>query len=101
MMKEFDLIRDYFTWIIEDSSVELGMGDDAALFTLEDVHPHDISTIIDSRGIAIRAGHHCAQPLMDRFDVAATARVSFGMYNSKGDVDALIEALAYVKDIFG
>jgi len=70
-------------------------------FTLEDVHPHDIGTIIDSRGVAVRAGHHCAQPLMDRFDIAATARASFGMYNTIDDVDVLVEALVYAKGIFG
>ncbi len=70
-------------------------------FTLEDVHPHDIGTIIDSRGVAVRAGHHCAQPLMDRFDIAATARASFGMYNTTDDVDVLAEALIYAKGIFG
>ena len=70
-------------------------------FTIEGVHPHDISTIIDSHGVAVRAGHHCAQPLMDRFDLAATARASLGMYNNKSDIDQLVEALEFAKDIFG
>ena len=69
-------------------------------FTLDNVHPHDIGTIIDSRGVAVRAGHHCAQPLMDRFNITATARISFGMYNNKSDVDALVDALHYAKEIF-
>jgi len=69
-------------------------------FTMENVHPHDISTIIDSRGVAVRAGHHCAQPLMDRFDLAATARASLGMYNNKADIDQLVDALNMAKDIF-
>ena len=69
-------------------------------FTLDKVHPHDIGTIIDSRGVAVRAGHHCAQPLMDWFEITATARASFGMYSNKDDVDALIEGLVYAKDIF-
>ena len=69
-------------------------------FTIEGVHPHDIGTIIDARGVAIRAGHHCAQPLMDRFGLAATARASFGMYNKKEDVDVLVDALLYAKEIF-
>lgn len=69
-------------------------------FTIEGVHPHDISTIIDSHGVAVRAGHHCAQPLMDRFDLAATARASLGMYNNKSDIDQLVEALEFAKDIF-
>ena len=69
-------------------------------FTIEGVHPHDISTIIDSHGVAVRAGHHCAQPLMDRFDLAATARASLGMYNNKSDIDQLVQALEFAKDIF-
>ena len=69
-------------------------------FTIEGVHPHDISTIIDSHGVAVRAGHHCAQPLMDRFDLAATARASLGMYNNKSDIYQLVEALEFAKDIF-
>ena len=69
-------------------------------FTIEGVHPHDISTIIDSHGVAVRAVHHCAQPLMDRFDLAATARASLGMYNNKSDIDQLVEALEFAKDIF-
>ena len=69
-------------------------------FTIEGVHPHDISTIIDSHGVAVRAGHHCAQPLMDRFKLAATARASLGMYNNKSDIDQLVEALEFAKDIF-
>ena len=69
-------------------------------FVLECAHPHDIGTIIDSRGVAIRAGHHCAQPLMERFGVAATARASFGMYNKKEDIDVLVDALLYAKEIF-
>jgi cysteine desulfurase/selenocysteine lyase len=70
-------------------------------FTLDGAHPHDIATIIDSRGVAVRAGHHCAQPLMERCNVAATARASFAMYNRIEDVDALVDALKTVKDIFG
>ncbi|MDC0190168.1 cysteine desulfurase [Rhodospirillales bacterium] len=69
-------------------------------FTLDKVHPHDIGTIIDSRGVSVRAGHHCAQPLMDWLGIAATTRASFGMYNNKNDVDALVEGLNYVKEIF-
>ena len=69
-------------------------------FTIDDVHPHDISTIVDSRGVAVRAGHHCAQPLMDRFNIAATTRASLGMYNNKADIDQLVDALNYAKDIF-
>lgn len=70
-------------------------------FTLDGAHPHDISTIIDSKGVAIRAGHHCAQPLMDRCGIPACARASFAMYNRIEDVDVLVDSLQTVKDIFG
>jgi len=70
-------------------------------FTMGDAHPHDISTILDSRGVAIRAGHHCAQLVMQHFGISATARASFYLYNSRDDVDRLVEGLASVKDIFG
>ena len=70
-------------------------------FTLGDAHPHDISTILDTEGIAVRAGHHCAQLVMKHFGIAATARASFYLYNTKDDVDRLIEGLAVVGDIFG
>jgi cysteine desulfurase/selenocysteine lyase len=69
-------------------------------FTLADVHPHDLATILDGEGVCIRAGHHCAQPLMRRLDVPATARASFYVYSEPGDVDALVEALAKARDIF-
>lgn len=70
-------------------------------FTLGDAHPHDISTILDQDGIAVRAGHHCAQLVMEHFDVAATARASFYLYNTKDDVDRLVEGLGKVQEIFG
>jgi cysteine desulfurase/selenocysteine lyase len=70
-------------------------------FTLEGVHPHDIGTILDQEGIAIRTGHHCAQPLMMRFNVPATGRASFGMYNTKAEADALVEGLHKVIEVFG
>jgi len=69
-------------------------------FTLGDAHPHDISTILDSDGIAVRAGHHCAQLVMKHFGVSATARASFYLYNTKDDVDRLVEGLAQVSSIF-
>ncbi len=62
-------------------------------FTVDNVHPHDISTILDSEGVAIRAGHHCAQPLMRTLQVQSTARASFYLYNDKQDVEALAKAL--------
>jgi cysteine desulfurase/selenocysteine lyase len=70
-------------------------------FVVDHVHPHDVATVLDASGVAIRGGHHCAQPLMRRLGVAATARVSFGLYNSRDDVDALITALAEVGELFG
>ena len=70
-------------------------------FVLENAHPHDIGTVLDESGVAVRAGHHCAQPLMDRFGIAGTARASFGLYNGFDDVDALVDGLRRVKEIFG
>ncbi len=69
-------------------------------FNIDGVHPHDVSTIIDRSGVAVRAGHHCAQPLMDRLGVTATCRASFAMYNTKAEVDALAEALAKAHEFF-
>ncbi len=69
-------------------------------FTLEGVHPHDIGTILDQQGIAIRAGHHCAQPVMDRFQVPATARASFAFYNTKAEVDSLVDGVRTVMEVF-
>lgn len=70
-------------------------------FVMEHAHPHDIGTILDRQGIAVRAGHHCAQPIMDRFGIPGTARASFGVYNDKDDVDRLVDGLKKVMDIFG
>ena len=70
-------------------------------FGIDGLHPHDISTIIDRSGVAVRAGHHCAQPLMERLGVTATCRASFAMYNTKAEVDALAEALIKARDFFG
>ena len=70
-------------------------------FTMDRAHPHDIGTIVDRAGVAVRAGHHCAFPVMERFDVGATARASFGLYNMKSEVDRLVEALDEVAEIFG
>ncbi|SET34795.1 cysteine desulfurase /L-selenocysteine selenide-lyase (L-alanine-forming) [Oceanobacillus limi] len=70
-------------------------------FNLDDVHPHDVATALDSFGIAVRAGHHCCQPLMKWLDVAATARASFYMYNTEEDVDQLVDGLLKTKEFFG
>ena len=69
-------------------------------FNYADVHPHDLSTALDLEGIAIRAGHHCAQPLMRRLDVPATARASFYFYNTKEEIDVLARALEKTKEFF-
>jgi cysteine desulfurase/selenocysteine lyase len=70
-------------------------------FSLPDVHPHDLSQLLDEEGVAIRSGHHCAQPLMRRLGVAATARASFYLYNTDEEVDALVEALVGAREFFG
>lgn len=70
-------------------------------FGIDDVHPHDIGTILDQNGVAIRAGHHCTQPLMKRLGVPATARASFAFYNTEADVDALVNGITAVQEIFG
>ncbi|STY44272.1 Probable cysteine desulfurase [Listeria grayi] len=69
-------------------------------FNLEGVHPHDLATILDEEGIAVRAGHHCAQPLMKWLEVSSTARASFYIYNTKEEVDAFIKALQLTKEYF-
>ena len=70
-------------------------------FVMDCAHPHDIGTILDAEGVAIRTGHHCTQPLMDRFDIPATARASVSFYNTKADIDALIVAVDRVSELFG
>ncbi len=70
-------------------------------FTLEGVHPHDVAQILDGKGIAVRAGHHCAQPLHEKFGITATTRASFYLYNLKEEVDLLIEGIYHVKKVFG
>ncbi len=70
-------------------------------FVVEGVHPHDVGTILDQEGIAVRTGHHCAQPVMDRFGVPATVRASLALYNTKADVDALVKGLKRVREVFG
>ena len=69
-------------------------------FVVEGVHPHDVGTILDQEGVAVRTGHHCAQPVMDRFGVPSTVRASLGMYNGRDDIDALVGGLERVKEIF-
>jgi len=70
-------------------------------FTMDNIHPHDIGTILDREGIAVRTGHHCAQPVMQRFGIPATVRASFGLYNMRQDVDALVKGIHKVNEVLG
>ena len=81
----------------------IGTADDKASilsFVMSGVHPHDIGTIVDGEGVAIRTGHHCTQPVMDRFGIPATARASLAMYNTRQDIDVLVQALERVREVF-
>lgn len=101
---EAELVRQTRDALRSINSITLYGPEEAAgivSFTMEGVHPHDIATILDEEGVAIRAGHHCAQPLMDHLGVPATARASFGLYNDESDVAALLRGLERVKRIFG
>ena len=73
----------------------------ALSFVVEGIHPHDLGTILDHRGVAIRAGHHCAQPVMERFGVPATARASVALYTTLGEIDALVESVRFAQEMFG
>jgi cysteine desulfurase/selenocysteine lyase len=70
-------------------------------FTVDGIHAHDVGTILDSRGVAVRAGHHCAQPAMRRLGVAATARASFAFYNTHREVEILAAAVRHAQEMFG
>ena len=70
-------------------------------FTMEGVHPHDLGTILDHEGVAVRTGHHCAMPLMTFLGIPATARASFGVYNTEQDVASLVAALGKAREVFG
>ena len=67
---------------------------------LADIHPHDVATVLDGEGVAIRAGHHCAEPLMHRFGIAGTARASLALYNTRTEIDALVAALHKALEVF-
>jgi cysteine desulfurase / selenocysteine lyase len=109
----FDLIQAHETAVLRDGTARLaaieglrliGTSRDKAgvlSFVLDGIHPHDIGTILDREGVAIRTGHHCAQPVMDRFGIPATARASLGIYTSTADIDALVAALGRVRDLMG
>ncbi|WP_448665199.1 cysteine desulfurase [Sphingomonas sp. CJ20] len=101
---ETALVRSAREALSHINSVRLfGPEDSAGIvsFAVEGVHPHDVATILDEANVAIRAGHHCAQPLMDLLGVPATARASFGVYNGAGDIAALVEGIQRVTRIFG
>jgi cysteine desulfurase/selenocysteine lyase len=70
-------------------------------FTLDGIHPHDVGTIVDQAGVAVRTGHHCTQPVMDFLGIAATTRASFAFYNTRADVDALVAAVRTVREVLG
>ncbi len=109
---DFDAIHEYEQELLEYATEKLSAVNDLTIigtarekagvisFTLDGIHPHDIGTILDTEGIAIRTGHHCAQPVMQRFHVPATARASFAFYNTKEEVDALVDGINKVKEIF-
>jgi len=69
-------------------------------FTLDNIHPHDMGTILDRQGIAVRTGHHCTQPVMERFNVPATTRASFAFYNTKEEIDRLVEGIHHGLNLF-
>ena len=99
-------VGDYAAELLQDIDGLTLLGDVAdkasvLSFTMDDVHAHDIGTVLDNEGVAVRAGHHCAQPLMDRFGIAATVRASFGLYNTRQEAEALAAAMRKVKEIFG
>jgi cysteine desulfurase/selenocysteine lyase len=101
---EAELVRQTRDALRSVNSVTLYGPEDAAgivSFSMQGVHPHDIGTILDEEGVAIRAGHHCAQPLMEHLGVPATARASFGIYNDESDVAALLRGIERVQRIFG
>ena len=70
-------------------------------FVLDGVHPHDIGTILDTEGIAVRTGQHCAQPVMDRYGITATVRASVAIYNARAEIDALVDGMHKVRGVFG
>jgi len=70
-------------------------------FTMQGIHPHDLGTILDSEGVAIRTGHHCAMPVMEYYGVPATARASFAFYNTRAEIDRLVDALALAREVLG
>jgi cysteine desulfurase / selenocysteine lyase len=70
-------------------------------FVLEGIHPHDVGTVLDDEGVAVRAGHHCAQPVMQRFGIPATVRASFAFYNTLDEIDVLVRGVERARKVFG
>jgi len=102
--REAELVRHLRRELTEMNDVRVFGPDDSAgivSFAIDGIHPHDLGTILDEANVAIRAGHHCAQPLMDYLGVPATARASFGLYSSEADVEALLKGIARTRKIFG
>ena len=115
-LKELDMkaVRSHEKSLVDYSIDELSRIDDITIFgpkdsdirggvvsfNLGDIHPHDVASVLDGEGIAVRAGHHCAQPLMERLGVSATTRASFHVYNSRDDIDSLVEGLQKTKKVF-
>jgi cysteine desulfurase/selenocysteine lyase len=101
---ENDLLNYAIELLLEISGLEI-IGDaldkvGVISFTMEKIHPHDVATILDTEGIAVRAGHHCTMPLMDFYGIPATTRISFGLYNTKKEIDVCINAINKVKKVF-
>ena len=94
-----DRLRGIGAKVFGPTDVEIRGG--AVSFWYRDIHPHDLAQVLDTDGVCIRAGHHCAQPLMRILGVPATARASFYIYNTRAEVDALVEALGRAEEIFG
>jgi cysteine desulfurase/selenocysteine lyase len=101
---EQSLLRTATEAVLEVPGVRLiGTADNKASvlsFVMDGIHPHDIGTVLDAEGVAVRAGHHCAQPVMARYGVSATVRASFGLYNTAREIDALVAGLRKVREVF-
>jgi cysteine desulfurase/selenocysteine lyase len=102
---EAELVRSATEQLSRESGVRIigGARESVAVvsFVVEDVHPHDVGTVLDLHGIAVRAGHHCAQPLMRRYGVPGTVRASFALYNTHGEVDRLVAGVREARKVFG
>ena len=94
------LVQRYSASGVRDATFGSG-GTSVVSFSVDGIHPHDIGTILDQEGVAVRTGHHCAQPVMDFFGVPATARASLAFYNTHDEIDALSEGLHQVREVFG